>query len=163
MRFLPPVRRSQIARTKSLPNNPNFSVVNSLLLPEVPTSTPAQSPAPSDLPSPDRPLHFGRSNIGNLERFLDLAREIPDRGWLSNNGPLVQEFERRIAAYIGVKHCICSFSRDVFVNRLFAPLAGQADLRVGGLQGADSVSTRHAPLKPFPDPIPLKIQFPTSN
>jgi hypothetical protein len=47
----------------------------------------------------------------------------------------------------------------MFVNRLFAPLAGQADLRVGGLQGSDSVSTRHPPLKPLPDPIPLKIQF----
>jgi len=30
-----------------------------------------------------------------------------DRGWLSNNGPLVQEFEQRIAAFLGVKHCIC--------------------------------------------------------
>ncbi|MBM3852494.1 MAG: hypothetical protein FJ399_04990, partial [Verrucomicrobia bacterium] len=39
-------------------------------------------------------------------------------------------------------------------------LAGQADLRVGGLQGPDSVFTRHPPLKPLPDPIPLKIQFP---
>lgn len=29
-----------------------------------------------------------------------------DRGWLSNNGPLVQELERRICEYIGVRHCI---------------------------------------------------------
>jgi hypothetical protein len=57
---------------------------------------------------------------------------------------------------------LLSFRRDISVNRLFAPLAGQADLRVGGLQGSDSVSTRHPPLKPRPDPIPLKIQFPSS-
>jgi len=28
-----------------------------------------------------------------------------------------------------------SFRRDIFVDRRFAPLAGQADSRVGGLQG----------------------------
>ncbi len=39
----------------------------------------------------------------------------------------------------------------------------QPDLRVGGLPGSDSVSTRHPPLKPLPDPIPLKIQFPISR
>ncbi len=55
---------------------------------------------------------------------------------------------------------LLSFCRDIFVNRRFAPLAGQPDLSVGGLQGSDSVSTQHPPLKPLPDPIPLKIQFP---
>ena len=58
---------------------------------------------------------------------------------------------------------LSSFCRNIFVNRLFAPQAGQADLRVGGLRGSDSVSTRHPPLKPLPDPIPLKIQFPISR
>ena len=29
-----------------------------------------------------------------------------DRRWLTNNGPFVQEFERRIADFLGVKHCI---------------------------------------------------------
>lgn len=67
---------------------------------------PAADPAPA-LPTPAQPLHVGRPNIGNPQRFLDLAREILDRRWLSNNGPLVQEFERRIATYLGVKHCIC--------------------------------------------------------
>ena len=56
-----------------------------------------------------------------------------------------------------------SFRRDIFVDRLFAPLAGQADLSVGGLQGSDSVSTRYPPLKLLPDPIPPKIQFPSSS
>ncbi len=35
-------------------------------------------------------------------------------------------------------------------------------MRLGGLQGSDSVSTRHPPLKPLPDPSPLKIEFPTT-
>jgi dTDP-4-amino-4,6-dideoxygalactose transaminase len=52
------------------------------------------------------PIHVGRPNIGNHERFLQRAAEILDRGWLSNNGPVVQEFEHEIAAFLGVKHCV---------------------------------------------------------
>jgi dTDP-4-amino-4,6-dideoxygalactose transaminase len=52
------------------------------------------------------PLHVGRPNVGSRETFLRLAGEMFDRGWLSNNGPLVDELEKRIAAYLGVAHCI---------------------------------------------------------
>jgi len=37
---------------------------------------------------------------------MKLAGEIFDRRWLSNNGPLVQDLEKRIAGYLGVKHCV---------------------------------------------------------
>jgi dTDP-4-amino-4,6-dideoxygalactose transaminase len=53
-----------------------------------------------------QPLHVGRPNIGSHERFLGYAREILERQWLSNNGPLVQQFEQDIAAYLGVRHCV---------------------------------------------------------
>lgn len=52
------------------------------------------------------PLHVGRPNIGSHERFLRRASEILDRGWLSNDGPVVQEFERKIRSLLGVKHCV---------------------------------------------------------
>lgn len=52
------------------------------------------------------PLHVGRPNIGNHSRFLQRAAQILDSGWLSNNGPVAQEFERKIAEYLGVKHCV---------------------------------------------------------
>ncbi|MEJ1341020.1 MAG: DegT/DnrJ/EryC1/StrS family aminotransferase [Candidatus Sedimenticola sp. (ex Thyasira tokunagai)] len=52
------------------------------------------------------PLHVGRPNIGNKEDFLKYVDEIFDRRWLSNNGPLVQEFEHKVAEYHGVKHCL---------------------------------------------------------
>ena len=51
-------------------------------------------------------LHVGRPNIGDRERFMQLAGEMFDRRWLSNSGPLVVEFERRIADYLGARHCI---------------------------------------------------------
>jgi dTDP-4-amino-4,6-dideoxygalactose transaminase len=52
------------------------------------------------------PLHVGRPNIGSHERFLQRAAEILDRGWLSNNGPMAQEFEHKISTFLGVKHCV---------------------------------------------------------
>jgi dTDP-4-amino-4,6-dideoxygalactose transaminase len=51
-------------------------------------------------------LHVGRPNIGNRDHLLERINELLDRRWLTNNGPFVQEFERKIAEYIGVKHCI---------------------------------------------------------
>lgn len=52
------------------------------------------------------PLHVGRPNIGDRERLLSRLDEMLDRRWFSNSGPFEQEFERRVAELIGVKHCI---------------------------------------------------------
>lgn len=52
------------------------------------------------------PLHVGRPNIGNRERLLQRINEMLDRRWLSNDGPLVREFESAVAGYIGARHCI---------------------------------------------------------
>ena len=51
-------------------------------------------------------LHVGRPNLGNRERFLTRVNEILDRRWLSNNGPVVQEFEKQVAGILGVKHAL---------------------------------------------------------
>ena len=52
------------------------------------------------------PLHVGRPNLPDRERLLARIGEVLDRDWLSNNGPCVQEFERRLAKLLGVEHCI---------------------------------------------------------
>lgn len=52
------------------------------------------------------PLHVGRPNIGSREDFMKRVEKIFDNRWLTNNGPLVQELESRIASYLGVRHCI---------------------------------------------------------
>ena len=52
------------------------------------------------------PLHVGRPNIGSPHRFLERAKTILDSGWLSNNGPMLLEFERQVCKRIGVKHCV---------------------------------------------------------
>jgi len=52
------------------------------------------------------PLHVGRPNIGDRGRLLSLINDMLDRRWLTNQGPLVLEFERRVAEHVGVKHCV---------------------------------------------------------
>jgi dTDP-4-amino-4,6-dideoxygalactose transaminase len=53
-----------------------------------------------------QPLHVGCPNIGNRNQFLRYAEEIFDRSRLTNNGPVVQELEQRVANYLGVKNCV---------------------------------------------------------
>jgi dTDP-4-amino-4,6-dideoxygalactose transaminase len=77
-------------------------------------------------PAFSAPLHVGRPNIGNrvaLQRRFDA---MLDRNWLTNDGPLVKEFEQRIAEYVGVKHCV------VMCN---ATVALEIAIRGAGLTG----------------------------
>jgi dTDP-4-amino-4,6-dideoxygalactose transaminase len=54
----------------------------------------------------EKPLHVGRPNQGNRQRLLERINEMLDRNWLTNHGPFVQEFEKRVAEFVDVKHCI---------------------------------------------------------
>jgi dTDP-4-amino-4,6-dideoxygalactose transaminase len=58
-------------------------------------------------------LHVGRPNIGNRENLLSRINDILDRKWLTNHGIYVQEFEQRIAEFVGVKHCIATCNATV--------------------------------------------------
>jgi len=57
-------------------------------------------------PAFEQALHVGRPNMGSRETFLKYANEIFDRRWFSNNGPCVQELEKKLADHLQVKHCI---------------------------------------------------------
>jgi len=72
-------------------------------------------------------LHVGRPNLGNRQRLQQRLNEILDRDWLTNNGPVVREFESRIAAFLGVKHCIaiCNATVALEITIRAAGLAGE--------------------------------------
>jgi dTDP-4-amino-4,6-dideoxygalactose transaminase len=52
------------------------------------------------------PIHVGRPNLGNWDSFQSRLRGIWERNWLTNDGPVVREFERTLADYLGVAHCV---------------------------------------------------------
>jgi dTDP-4-amino-4,6-dideoxygalactose transaminase len=59
------------------------------------------------------PLHVGRPNIGDRAALMERFGGILDRRWLSNQGPVVSEFEERVADYVGVKHCVAMCNATV--------------------------------------------------
>lgn len=52
------------------------------------------------------PLHVGRPNIGSREDLYRRLDEMLNRRWLTNDGPIVREFEERLCEIVGVEHCI---------------------------------------------------------
>ena len=57
-------------------------------------------------PAFDQPVHVGRPNAGNREKFLERVKTMFDRRWFTNRGPYVIDLEKKLAALFGVKHCI---------------------------------------------------------
>jgi dTDP-4-amino-4,6-dideoxygalactose transaminase len=51
-------------------------------------------------------VHVGKPNVGNREHLLARINDMLDRNWLTNDGPYVHEFEKRIAERVGVRHCV---------------------------------------------------------
>jgi dTDP-4-amino-4,6-dideoxygalactose transaminase len=64
-------------------------------------------------PAFDENLHVGRPNIGDQQRLLERVTDILDTGWLTNNGPFVQELEKRVAEIVGVEHCVATCNATV--------------------------------------------------
>lgn len=57
-------------------------------------------------PAFEQPIHVGRPNIGDRAAFLAHVEDMFDRRWLTNNGPLVEQLEERIADRLGVRNCV---------------------------------------------------------
>jgi dTDP-4-amino-4,6-dideoxygalactose transaminase len=59
------------------------------------------------------PRHVGRPNIGDRARLLKRIDRAVERRWLANDGPLIAEFEGRVAELVGIEHCIATGSATV--------------------------------------------------
>jgi dTDP-4-amino-4,6-dideoxygalactose transaminase len=57
-------------------------------------------------PQFSEPLHVGRPNLCDKQRLFERLEAIIDRRWLTNDGPVVREFEQKICEITGVKNCI---------------------------------------------------------
>jgi hypothetical protein len=52
------------------------------------------------------PSHEGRPSVGSREHLFERINYMLNRNWLTNDGPFVREFEKRIARFVGVRHGI---------------------------------------------------------
>jgi dTDP-4-amino-4,6-dideoxy-D-glucose transaminase len=73
------------------------------------------------------PLHTNRPNKFDRERMFDRLGWAMDNHWLSNGGPLVLEFEQRVAELAGVAHCVATCNATVALQLLMhgAGLSGE--------------------------------------
>ncbi len=62
------------------------------------------------------PLHVGRPNLGNRDALLARIGAMLDRRIFSNGGPILQEFEARVAAMLGVRHCVAVCNATVAIE-----------------------------------------------
>lgn len=86
-------------------------------------------------------LHVGQPNLGDRQRFMARIEDILERRWLSNNGRYVQEFERRVAERVGVKHCVATSSGTVALEIAIRALGLRGEVIVPSLT---FVATAHA-------------------
>ncbi len=93
------------------------------------------------IPTFTEKVHVGRPNIGNRERLHELIDDVLDRRWLTNNGPYVQEFERRLAEFIGVKHCIATCNATIGLEILIRALGLKGEVIVPSFT---FIATAHA-------------------
>ncbi|SFB25892.1 dTDP-4-amino-4,6-dideoxyglucose [Amycolatopsis marina] len=73
------------------------------------------------------PLHTNRPNRFDRARLFDRLDWALDNQWLSNGGPLVLEFEQRVAELAGVEHCVATCNATVALQLLMhgADLSGE--------------------------------------
>lgn len=86
-------------------------------------------------------LHVGRPNIGSREAFLEYANQILDNQWVTNNGPLVKEFEQRVADYHSVKHCVAMCNGTVALEIAIRALGMEGEVIVPSFT---FIATAHA-------------------
>lgn len=70
------------------------------------------------------PRPIGQLEAPPVEDYLALARRIVAERRFTNDGPLVQELEARLAAYHGVGHCIALANAGLGLMMLMQVLAG---------------------------------------
>lgn len=86
-------------------------------------------------------LFVGRPNIGDTEALFERIRQALDSRWLTNNGPFVQEFERRIADSLGAKHCIAMCNATVALGIVIRALGWSGEVIIPSFT---FVATAHA-------------------
>jgi len=87
------------------------------------------------------PLHVGRPNIGDRARLMQRIEDVLERRWLTNDGPCVREFERRIRELVGVRACVATCNATIALEILIRAVGMRDEVIVPSFT---FVATAHA-------------------
>jgi len=73
-----------------------------------------------------KPILIAQPTLPNLDDFVESLKVIWERKWLTNNGEFHQEFEKKLADYLGVKYV------SLFSNGTLALISALQTLRISG-------------------------------
>jgi dTDP-4-amino-4,6-dideoxygalactose transaminase len=93
------------------------------------------------LPVFSEQLHVGRPNIGDRRQLFRRMQAVLNSRWLTNDGPYVREFERRVEDFIGVRHCVATGNATVALQILARALDLQGEVIVPSFT---FIATAHA-------------------
>ena len=74
----------------------------------------------------NKPVYVTQPALPPLEEFTEYLKQIWDNKILTNNGPFHQQFEKALAAYLGVKYI------SAFANGTLAMMTALQALRITG-------------------------------
>ena len=92
-------------------------------------------------PAFDEPLHVGRPNIPDRGRLIARLNDMLDRRWLTNAGPYVMEFERKLTDLLGVPHVVAMTNATLALELVADALAWQGEVI---LPSFTFIATAHA-------------------
>ena len=55
----------------------------------------------------NRMVYVSKIYLPDKEKYKSYIDKIYESGWVTNDGPLVQELEKRLEAHLGVKNLLC--------------------------------------------------------
>ena len=67
-------------------------------------------------------INVTKTYLPNKEKYKKYIDEIYENGWLTNNGPLVQRLEKKLAQYLGVKNIILVSNGTVALETAYRTL-----------------------------------------
>jgi len=89
------------------------------------------------------PLHVGRPTVADRERFLERVNSILDSGWFTNDGPMVREFEEKVADHLGVRNCVATCNGTVALELAYRAVGLSGEVIVPSFTFVATVHALH--------------------
>jgi dTDP-4-amino-4,6-dideoxygalactose transaminase len=93
----------------------------------------------------DAKLYVGRPNLCPRDKLHAALDRIFDNRWLTNDGPFLQQFEKRLEEFLGVRHCIAVCNATIGLQMVYRALGRSRPGRGKALMPAFTfIATAHA-------------------